>query len=160
MEIVAQYLHGIKKNSPFFIESGGVEKNVIKSIYTKENETENLNKFLSRNICTGNYSHMFILPDGNVTICEELYWNPHFIIGNVNEHGIEQIWKSEKALALYNIKQDEHPKESSCNSCMIYNKCRIPKQICYRDIIRKYGEEKWYTRCFLPYSEQINVKRI
>lgn len=103
---------------------------------------------------------MFILPDGNVTICEELYWNPHFVIGNVNEHGIEQIWKSEKALALYNIKQDEHPKESSCNSCMIYNKCRIPKQICYRDIIRKYGEEKWYTRCFLPYSEQINVKRI
>ena len=28
---------------------------------------------------------MYILPDGKVTICEELYWNEHFIIGDVTK---------------------------------------------------------------------------
>lgn len=28
-------------------------------------------------------------------------------------------------------------------SCKDYEACRIPKQVCYRDIVRKYGTKHW-----------------
>ena len=40
-------------------------------------------------------SRVFILPDGNVTICEQLYWNSHFIIGDVQRTNLKDIrWPS------------------------------------------------------------------
>ena len=30
-----------------------------------------------------------------------------------------------------------------CKTCKDYEICRIPKQVCYRDIVRKYGEKHW-----------------
>lgn len=36
-------------------------------------------------------SRLFILPDGKVTICEQLYWNSHFIIGDVQRTNLKDI---------------------------------------------------------------------
>lgn len=33
--------------------------------------------------------------------------------------------------------------ESPCKTCKDYEACRIPKQVCYRDIVRKYGTKHW-----------------
>jgi radical SAM domain protein len=33
--------------------------------------------------------------------------------------------------------------ESPCKTCKDYESCRIPKQVCYRDIVRKYGTKHW-----------------
>jgi hypothetical protein len=37
-----------------------------------------------------------ILPDGQVTICEEQYWQPNFIIENILTNTIDEIWQSKK----------------------------------------------------------------
>lgn len=109
--------------------------------------------FFDRNFCSGNYSSIYILPNGDVTICEQLYWNTHFIIGNVNKDSIEDIWNSKKAISLFHIKQEKIPADSKCSICKDFDRCRSLKQVCYRDIIRKYGADKWYypdINC--PYS--------
>ena len=38
----------------------------------------NKRKFFSRSYCSGLFSSLFILPNGKVTMCEELYWYPKF----------------------------------------------------------------------------------
>ena len=44
-----------------------------------------------------NRSHIYILSDGNVTVCEQMYWKERFIIGNILENSIEKIWNSPSA---------------------------------------------------------------
>ncbi len=39
--------------------------------------------------CSALTTHMFILPDGKVTVCEQLYWHPQFIIGNVTTQSLK-----------------------------------------------------------------------
>ena len=38
--------------------------------------------------------------------------------------------------------------ESPCKTCKDYEACRIPKQVCYRDIVRKYGLSSDILDCF------------
>lgn len=113
-------------------------------------EKPNREKFLGRAMCTGNYSQLFILPDGNVTMCEELYWNAPFIIGNVLQDDLGTIWNSEKANGLFLFPQSKIPADSACSKCKDYAICRIPKQVCYKEIMKAYGTDKWYypdTNC-------------
>lgn len=91
--------------------------------------------------CSANFSNLFILPDGKVTICEQLYWNTHFIIGDLNNQGIEEIWNSEKALRLANPKISEFSDKSPCSECNIFDSCMKFSNRCYADIIKAYGWE-------------------
>jgi radical SAM protein with 4Fe4S-binding SPASM domain len=101
-------------------------------------------RFSERSICSGNKSFLFILPDGNVTICEELYWHKQFFLGNIIKQGIKEIWDSERALAQHYFPQSLIPSDSACSSCESYEECRWGKGVCYRNIMKGYGEDKWY----------------
>ena len=101
-------------------------------------------EFFSRSFCSGLFSSLYVLPDGNVTMCEQLYWNKDFIIGNVLTQSIEEIWNSEKANSLFYIKQEDIPEDSLCHSCGSFDACRSLRQVCYREIIRNNGTDKWY----------------
>lgn len=91
--------------------------------------------------CSANFSNLFILPDGKVTICEQLYWNKHFIIGDLNNQGIEEIWNSDKALRLANPMISEFSDKSPCSKCKIFENCMKFSNRCYADIIKAYGWE-------------------
>lgn len=108
------------------------------------NINNRMNHFFSRSFCSGLFSSLYILPNGEVTICEQLYWNKDFIIGNVLSNSIMEIWNSEKAKSIYFIKQEDIPNDSLCHSCDKFEACRSVRQVCYREIIKKYGPEKWY----------------
>lgn len=103
-----------------------------------------LKKFLSRSFCSGLFSSLYILPDGKVTMCEQLYWNKDFIVGNILSQSIIEVWNSEKAKSLYYIRQESIPKDSICSTCQYFEACRSIRQVCYREIIHKFGKEKWY----------------
>lgn len=135
---ISKYISEIRKISHFPIRAP--RPMVANQLIAKEASFE----FFDRGFCSGNYSSMFILPDGNVTMCEELYWNEIFFIGNVLNNSIEDIWNSTKALSLYNIKQVSIPKDSLCSSCSDFDKCRSLKQVCYKEVIKHYGASKWY----------------
>jgi len=118
-----------------------------------------MDRFRKRAICTGNMRSMVILPDGKVTICEELYNHPQFIIGDVTTHSIMEVWDSEKALNLFNIKSESISDKSVCKKCETFDICRHYKGVCWKTILMAYGNENWDfpdPRC--PQSPEMHNK--
>lgn len=94
--------------------------------------------------CSALCDHMFILPDGKVTICEQLYWNENFIIGDLKHNNLLEIWNSPRALALAKIKKENLQEKSACRSCEHFEQCfHIDRNRCWSDIIKAYGTDCW-----------------
>lgn len=139
---MVKYLMQLKEKSgmPIFYPQIPQNGNIDSADHFKVKEY----KFFKRSFCSGLFSSLYILPDGKVTICEQLYWHKQFIVGDVLKNTIEEIWNSQAAKDLYYIKQEQIPSDSLCHSCEKYEACRSLRQVCYRDIIKKYGKERWY----------------
>lgn len=135
----------------------------IKVLYNSLNNARNALKkrkleFKSNRIlCTANYSHLFILPDGQVTICEQLYWNPNFIVGDITKQSLSEIWNSKEALNLYNLEQKKINPESYCSKCDVFNLCRHESGgVCWKEVIAAYGSENWdYPDPSCPHAPEI-----
>lgn len=110
-----------------------------RTFYTSENGSESFDG----SYCSALNNHMFILPDGKVTICEQLYWNPHFIIGNIKEQTISEIWNSKRALYLANLDRSTIRDNSNCKCCDLFDKCFSARNRCWVDIVKAYGWENW-----------------
>lgn len=121
-----------------------------------QSEREKL--FNDRAICTGNLRNIIVLPNGDVTICEELYDHPQFLIGNVLQSSILDIWNGKKAKDLFYspIKPDS---KSDCVHCKNLNECRPKVGVCWKTVLMAYGKDNWDfpdPRCPkgpLPYNE-------
>lgn len=142
IELMNQYIDTInsKKLFDFNIDHIALQDN-INNISLDEKKK----LFEERATCTGNLWAMYILADGKVTICEELYWNPHFIIGDVTKQSLEEVWNSKKAKDLFHLKKERISLESACSTCESFEECRGDnvKQICWRDTIKAYGDDNW-----------------
>ena len=93
--------------------------------------------------CTALRTHLFILPDGKVTICEQLYWNPRFIVGDVTKESIQEVWNSEKSMRLWNLDKRMLSSDSPCKECPVMEVCYSERNRCWADVIKAYGEEGW-----------------
>lgn len=98
-------------------------------------------KYPFRPICSGNVHGFFVLPDGKVTLCEQLYWHPFFLLGDLNRQSIMEMWNSEKALSLWNFSQEEVRDASPCKTCGEFDACRRGLGNCWRQAISAYGPE-------------------
>lgn len=94
-------------------------------------------------VCSALNTHLFILPDGKVTICEQLYWNPRFVIGDVNHASLKEVWDSPAALSLMNLAQKDIQGESQCKSCLQFEECFGAQNRCWSDVIKAYGADCW-----------------
>ena len=93
--------------------------------------------------CSALNTHLFILPDGKATICEQLYWNPHFIVGDVSTSGIQEVWLSDRAKKLYNMQRDDLQSDTVCRDCALFESCFSYHNRCWTDIIKAYGRDCW-----------------
>ena len=93
--------------------------------------------------CSALNNHLFILPDGKVTICEQLYWNSRFIIGDVRKTNLKDIWQSQEALHLCNLSRKDIGEHSKCRSCNCFEECFGYANRCWSNIIKAYGEDCW-----------------
>jgi len=155
LKSIVNYLKTVEKEEKVKIvyPQGFVESNQNNAISNFSTIKDN---FFNRSFCSGLFSSLYILPDGQVTMCEQLYWNKNFIIGNIMESSIQEVWNSPKAKSLFYIKQEDIPSDSRCSTCSDFVKCRETRQVCYREIIKKYGTTKWYypdVKC--PYTTKI-----
>lgn len=96
-----------------------------------------------RSRCTGNQSSFLILPNGDVTVCEEVYFNKNFILGNILKDSIMDVWNSNQAKALFYISQSIFPRESRCSICREFEDCRHNLGVCWVDVMASYGEKNW-----------------
>ena len=92
-------------------------------------------------ICAANMTNMIVLPDGTATVCEQLYWNPEFVIGNVFNDSICDIWNSDKALQLWKRQQNTISEKSPCRKCEDFDECFENGNRCFANIIKAYGRE-------------------
>jgi len=106
-------------------------------------KTEEGSRKFTGSRCSANYSNMVILPDGKVTICEQLYWNPRFIIGDVSKQSIAEVWNSPRALELAFPKREHFRDESICKKCNIFDECLSFPNKCYADVLKGYGDKNW-----------------
>lgn len=110
---------------------------------TLRSEMCNFEKFKCRSLCTGNVTGLVVLPDGKVTICEELYWKDQFIIGDLMKDDLMSVWQSDKALSLWNIQQNQFPQESGCAKCQDFSNCRKGLGVCWKYVISVYGDNNY-----------------
>ncbi|MDR1610599.1 MAG: radical SAM protein [Candidatus Symbiothrix sp.] len=123
------------------------KKNYFEIVFDNQNINKsdicNYTEFKERSLCTGNVDGFVILPDGNVTICEELYWNEHFIIGNLAESSICDVWNSEKAVNLWNLQQNDFLDSNPCSSCQDFDNCRKGKGVCWKMVVKGYSWDNY-----------------
>ncbi|GHV35660.1 radical SAM/SPASM domain-containing protein [Bacteroidia bacterium] len=143
------FIDSIKSNYGFTIHIAGyIEEEAYKNDFATRQK-----KFRERAMCTANITQVCILPDGQVTICEELYWHPKFLIGNVVQNAMKEIWNSESALALANIKRDSVSAHSPCKTCKEFDSCRQFQGVCWSDVLSVYGEDNWdFPASDCPYA--------
>lgn len=100
-------------------------------------------KFNERARCSANVDSCIILPDGKVTICEELYWHPKFLIGDLTKQSLTEMWNSSDALALYSLNPEVISNNSRCKECADLTNCHQEKGVCWKLILQAYGDQNW-----------------
>jgi radical SAM protein with 4Fe4S-binding SPASM domain len=110
--------------------------------------------------CSSNRSHIFVLPDGKVTICEQLYWKPHFIVGDLTHQSIKEVWNSERALWFYNLETEQLSDSNPCKTCEIFKECYRNMNRCWAEVVKAYGDDHWDypdPRCKLAPEMKTNL---
>jgi radical SAM protein with 4Fe4S-binding SPASM domain len=93
--------------------------------------------------CSALNNHLFILPDGKATICEQLYWSPRFLVGDVSVDSISEVWNSPATEQLLNLKKEDIQDGSPCKGCKLFDSCFSENNRCWVDIVKAYGKENW-----------------
>jgi radical SAM protein with 4Fe4S-binding SPASM domain len=98
-------------------------------------------QYENRALCSANRTSFILLPDGKVTVCEELYYHQAFIIGDLAKQSIMEMWNSEQARALSNPDQ-EQVNDGPCSTCHDFDPCHTIKGRCYKRALQAYGYDK------------------
>lgn len=104
-------------------------------------EEEKLLDWNRRAYCTANRDGFVILPDGRVTVCEELYDHDEFIIGDLKRQSVLEMWRSPEALGLLFPDQAAVP-DGPCRTCESFVECNSGRGRCWRDVLKTYGWDK------------------
>ncbi|MBS7348390.1 MAG: radical SAM protein [Muribaculaceae bacterium] len=99
----------------------------------------------------------FVLPDGKVSVCEQMYWHKDFIIGDLKTSSIEDIWNSERALQLFGLANSMFRDESNCKHCFHFDECNSKKRRCVVKVVKAYGLSNWdYPDPRCEYAPEFN----
>ena len=93
--------------------------------------------------CSALNNQLFILPDGKATICEQLYWSPRFVVGDVSVNSISKVWNSPAVERILSLKRTDIQDSSPCKVCELFETCFDARNRCWTDIIKAYGKENW-----------------
>lgn len=106
-----------------------------------KNEAERVSIFMKRAACTIAKRGVIVLPDARVTVCEELYGNEDFVIGDLTTQTLTEIWNSPKALRFVRPNQKEIP-DGPCKDCSDFHQCTEGLGRCIRDVLKAYGKDR------------------
>jgi radical SAM protein with 4Fe4S-binding SPASM domain len=95
----------------------------------------------NRSLCTANRHGFVILPDGRVTVCEELYDHPAFLIGDLKTQSVMEMWRSPEALGLAYPDPAAVP-DGACAGCSDFEACQTGRGRCWRDVLKTWGPER------------------
>ncbi len=133
------------------LEELKVKLNEIKEVYklnilyggysedSKGNDVEEKEKkFKDRAICSAGRSSLNILPDGRVNLCEQIPSKEEFIIGDLKNQSLLEIWNSKKLLSHLKPKRKNF-KNTVCFDCKEFEECNWLKGRCFRNAYHVFG---------------------
>jgi radical SAM protein with 4Fe4S-binding SPASM domain len=89
-------------------------------------------RFSKRAACTAGRQSLHILPDGKVTLCEQLPSQEGFVMGDLSRQSLLEIWNSDKVRAWL-FPDKELFKGTVCYECPDFIECNTGKGRCYRN---------------------------
>lgn len=124
------------------------KKSLKNKLNSKNKEYRDIKDFVCNNKkCIANTYSMYIISNGKATLCELLYYNQDFYTGDINNNTIKEIWNSEYSLRLFSPKKSDfvNNEGNPCYTCKEFDNCKTQngKTICYVDIIKAYGSQKY-----------------
>ena len=95
--------------------------------------------WLKRAGCSGGKSSMAITPSGHVILCEQMPQEEPFIVGNVRENTLQEVWYSPR-VAQFVFPPKESFQSTSCEQCDEFDDCHCAHGRCFRDAYFVYGK--------------------
>jgi radical SAM protein with 4Fe4S-binding SPASM domain len=92
----------------------------------------------NRSHCSGGRSSMTITPDGKVVLCDTIPQEGIFVVGDVTDQSIMDVWNSEELLNLAYPPRDKFA-GSACYDCSDFTECQSKAGYCFRDTFFNYG---------------------
>lgn len=91
-----------------------------------------------RAICTGGRAALLVLPNGDVSLCEQIPHIPENVVGNLLRESVLDIWNGSA------VEKFIHPERSKfegavCGSCPDFERCHIGRGYCYRESLSAFG---------------------
>jgi len=136
-----------------------LKSSYLKDPYFMTNE-ERAEFFKTRPTCSGGKWAFTILPDGKVTLCEELYYHPAFIVGDLKEQTIREMWHSPEMLKVVEPDQDEFA-GSPCYNCDMFYECHTGKGRCWKRALKAFGDRPnapYWPDPYCPKAPRINER--
>ncbi|UFS68616.1 radical SAM protein [Geomonas sp. RF6] len=94
--------------------------------------------WLIRSHCSGGRSSMTITPDGKVVLCDTIPQEGVFIVGDVRDRSVLEVWNSEELLEFAYPAQEKFS-GSACHDCGEFETCQAAAGYCFRDSYFNYG---------------------
>jgi radical SAM protein with 4Fe4S-binding SPASM domain len=107
---------------------------------SQQTRKERADWFRNRPRCSAGRWEFTILPNGDMSLCEELYYHPAFIVGNVLETPIRELWSSEKMQSI--LYPDQTTLQGGpCANCEFFHECNTGKGRCWLRAIKAFRDE-------------------
>ncbi len=158
---IPEYLHQLHITKSIFQDQDIFLKFNEDPIWVGKNFQLNETEYLNRKNCNGGRSGIIILPDGKVTCCEELYWNPKYMIGDLKKQTLLEVFDSPERWNIITPQQSAMPLDSPCSYCdeALFMNCTQQKGRCWRESLKKFKREDFPDyRC--PYWDNIHEKQL
>jgi len=90
--------------------------------------------------CSGGRYAFILLPDGKVTLCEELYYEPAFIVGDLRKQSIPKMWQSPEMMRVMEPDRQDY-QGSPCYECEEFYDCHTMRGRCWKRAMKAYRDE-------------------
>lgn len=101
-------------------------------------ETEKTISWQNRAFCSGGRSSMTITPDGKVVLCDTVPQDDIFVVGDLTEQSIKEVWDSD-TVVNFAYPDRENFKNTECYTCEDRLECHVLYGYCFRDSFFNYG---------------------
>jgi radical SAM protein with 4Fe4S-binding SPASM domain len=91
-----------------------------------------------RAICTGGRAALVVLPNGDVSLCEQLPHVPEYVVGSLLRESVLDIWNGAALDRFIHPGRSEF-EGSVCRSCPDFDECHAGRGYCYRDSLSAFG---------------------
>lgn len=93
----------------------------------------------TRTSCSGGFSSMCVLPNGDVVLCEQVPDMAPFVVGNLRTQSISEVWNG-KALKDFIVPARQKFAGTACENCTLFDECHRLYGRCFRDAYFNYGK--------------------